>query len=143
MSEYDFSDDVRHALTSARETAFHLGHHSVDTEHLALGLFQVAPLNAARVLVAADSEELVSELKRRAGTLIGPTASEQLLPLTIRAQHVLSYTMEECRDLHHESVEIAHLVLGLLREEHGVAAQVLRGAGVTLESVRAKVRHEL
>lgn len=52
-------------------------------------------------------------------------------------QHDLSVTMEECRDLKHESVEIPHLILGLLREEKGVAAHVLLEVGLSVDRVRA------
>lgn len=69
--------------------------------------------------------------------MLGPGSSEHLLPLTSRMQRVFSFTMEECRDLKHESVEIPHLILGLLREEKGVAAHVLLKAGLSVDRVRA------
>jgi ATP-dependent Clp protease ATP-binding subunit ClpC len=58
------------------------------------------------------------------------------LPLTPRSTNVLEYSLEEARNLEHDRVGSEHLLLGLLREEEGVAAQVLRNLGLKLEDVR-------
>ena len=138
MSAYYFTEDVRRALAGARKAAFRLGHQYVDTEHMALGVLDTAPPAAMSVLGAADQRALVAELERRAGALSSPAAGAPDLPYTSRAQHVLALSMRESRDLGHESVDVEHLVLGLLREKHGIAAQVLRAAGVNLEAVRTE-----
>src|SRR5438128_5503157 len=61
------------------------------------------------------------------------------LPYTSRAKKVLEFAMSEARELNHDYVGSEHLLLGLLREEKGIAAQVLHEAGVTLERARAEI----
>ena len=142
-SGYYFTEEARRALAGAREAAFHLGHQYVDTEHLALGVLDTAPVVAMSALEAADQPALVAELKRRAAARSSSPGGAPDLPLTSLAQHVLALSMQECRDLGHESVDVEHLLLGLLREDQGIAAQVLCGAGVSLEAVRTEAIRRL
>ncbi len=138
MSEYNFSDDVQAAMAAARMTAFRLGQQFVDTEHLLLGVLETAPHAVGSILAGSDHRALVNELEQEAG-MLGVGAERWDIPLTPASQRVLSYTMAECRDMRHESVEAGHLLLGLLREEQGIAAQVLRGAGIDFEEAREEV----
>jgi ATP-dependent Clp protease ATP-binding subunit ClpC len=61
------------------------------------------------------------------------------LPQTLRAKKVIEYSMEEARNLNHNYVGTEHILLGLLREQEGVAAQVLMNLGLKLEDVREEV----
>jgi ATP-dependent Clp protease ATP-binding subunit ClpC len=140
---YYFTEDALRALAGARKAAFRLGHQYVDTEHLALGVLDTAPVVAMSLLEGASQPALVAELERRAAARSSSPAGAPDLPLTSRAQQVLALSMRECRDLGHESVDVEHLLLGLLREDRGIAAQVLCGAGVSLESVRTEAIRRL
>ena len=134
---YNFTDRVRKVLALAREEAIRLQHDYVGTEHILLGLIREGEGVAAAVLsnLAADLDELhrlVEENVRR-----GKSASNiPELPYTSRAKKVLEYAMAEARDLHHSYVGTEHLLLGLLREEKGLAAKVLGELGITLDEAR-------
>jgi ATP-dependent Clp protease ATP-binding subunit ClpC len=136
---YNFTDRVRKVLALAREEAIRLQHDYVGTEHILLGLIREGEGVAAAVLanLAADLDELhrlVEENVRR-----GKSASNiPELPYTSRAKKVLEYAMAEARDLSHSYVGTEHLLLGLLREEKGLAAKVLGELGITLEEARAE-----
>ncbi len=140
MNGYNFTDRVRKVLQMAREEAARLHHEYVGTEHILLGLIREGEGVAAAVLtnlnvelddIQQKIEETVKKGKAAAGT--GPD-----LPYTSRAKKVLELAMTEARELNHSYVGTEHLLLGLLREEKGIAAQVLNDAGVTLEQSRAE-----
>jgi ATP-dependent Clp protease ATP-binding subunit ClpC len=140
MNGYNFTDRVRKVLQMAREEAARLHHEYVGTEHILLGLIREGEGVAAAVLqnLNVDLEEIQQKIeetvkKGKAGTVTGPD-----LPYTSRAKKVLELAMAEARELNHSYVGTEHLLLGLLREEKGIAAQVLMDAGVTLEQSRAE-----
>jgi DNA-binding transcriptional regulator YhcF (GntR family) len=134
---YHFTDRVRKVLAMAREEAIRLQHDHVDTEHQLLGLlrgegggavFILTRLSAEPERIRARTEESVRRGEAR--------ATLAKLPYTPRAKNVLEYAMGEARELNHSYVGTEHLLLGLLREEKGVAAEVLGRLGVTLEQAR-------
>jgi ATP-dependent Clp protease ATP-binding subunit ClpC len=134
---YNFTDRVRKVLAMAREEAVRLQHDYVGTEHILLGLIREGEGVAAAVLmnlnVDLDQIQERTEEQVRKGKA-GATMGE--LPYTSRAKKVLEFAVAEARDLNHSYVGTEHLLLGLLREEKGVAAQVLESLGVTLEQAR-------
>jgi ATP-dependent Clp protease ATP-binding subunit ClpC len=134
---YNFTDRVRKVLAMAREEAVRLQHDYVGTEHILLGLIREGEGVAAAVLMNLNvdldqiqerTEEQVR--KGKAGAAIGE------LPYTSRAKKVLEFAVAEAREMSHSYVGTEHLLLGLLREEKGVAAQVLESLGVTLDQAR-------
>ncbi|UCC72728.1 MAG: ATP-dependent Clp protease ATP-binding subunit [Gemmatimonadota bacterium] len=134
---YNFTDRVRKVLAMAREEAVRLQHDYVGTEHILLGLTREGEGVAAAVLmnlnVDLDQVQERTEEQVRKGKA-GAASGE--LPYTSRAKKVLEFAVAEARDLNHSYVGTEHLLLGLLREEKGVAAQVLESLGVTLEQAR-------
>src|SRR6201998_650156 len=140
MNGYNFTDRVRKVLQMAREEAARLHHEYVGTEHILLGLIREGEGVAAAVLtnLNVDLEEIQQKIeetvkKGKAAAAAGPD-----LPYTSRAKKVLELAMSEARKLNHSYVGTEHLLLGLLREEKGIAAQVLTDAGVNLEQARAE-----
>ncbi|MDQ3556004.1 MAG: ATP-dependent Clp protease ATP-binding subunit [Gemmatimonadota bacterium] len=134
---YNFTDRVRKVLAMAREEAIRLQHDYVGTEHILLGLIREGEGVAAAVLtnLAVDLEQVqerVEESVRRGKATIALGE----LPYTSRAKKVLEFAMAEARELNHSYVGTEHLLLGLLREEKGIAAEVLAQLGVTLEDAR-------
>jgi ATP-dependent Clp protease ATP-binding subunit ClpC len=124
----------------AREEAARLHHEYVGTEHILLGLIREGEGVAAAVLanLNVDLEEIQQKIedsvkKGKAAAAAGPD-----LPYTSRAKKVLELAMSEARELNHSYVGTEHLLLGLLREEKGIAAQVLTDVGVNLEQARAE-----
>jgi ATP-dependent Clp protease ATP-binding subunit ClpC len=140
MNGYNFTERVRKVLAMAREEAARLHHEYVGTEHILLGLIREGEGVAAAVLqnLSVDLEEIQQKIeetvkKGKAAQTTGPD-----LPYTSRAKKVLELAMSEARELNHSYVGTEHLLLGLLREEKGIAAQVLTDTGVNLEAARAE-----
>jgi ATP-dependent Clp protease ATP-binding subunit ClpC len=136
---YNFTDRVRKVLAMAREEAIRLQHDYVGTEHILLGLIREGEGVAAAVLMNLNVDldqihERIEESVRKGKATIALGE----LPYTSRAKKVLEYAMAEARDLNHSYVGTEHLLLGLLREEKGIAAQVLNSLGVSLEDARAE-----
>ena len=140
MNGYNFTERVRKVLQMAREEAQRLHHEYVGTEHILLGLIREGEGVAAAVLqnLNVDLDEIQQKIeetvkKGKAAQTTGPD-----LPYTSRAKKVLELAMSEARELNHSYVGTEHLLLGLLREEKGIAAQVLSDAGVNLDAARAE-----
>src|ERR1051326_2751156 len=137
MNGYNFTDRVRKVLQMAREEAARLHHEYVGTEHILLGLIREGEGVAAAVLtnLNVDLEEIQQKIEETVKKGKAPAAAGPDLPYTSRAKKVLELAMSEARELNHSYVGTEHLLLGLLREEKGIAAQVLTDAGVNLKKV--------
>ena len=140
MNGYNFTERVRKVLAMAREEAARLHHEYVGTEHILLGLIREGEGVAATVLqnLSVELDDIQQKIeetvkKGKAGQTTGPD-----LPYTSRAKKVLELAMSEARELNHSYVGTEHLLLGLLREEKGIAAQVLTDAGVNFDAARAE-----
>jgi ATP-dependent Clp protease ATP-binding subunit ClpC len=140
MNGYNFTERVRKVLAMAREEAARLHHEYVGTEHILLGLIREGEGVAATVLqnLSVELDDIQQKIeetvkKGKAGQTTGPD-----LPYTSRAKKVLELAMSEARELNHSYVGTEHLLLGLLREEKGIAAQVLTDAGVNLDAARTE-----
>src|SRR5213592_1942825 len=122
MNGYNFTDRVRKVLQMAREEAARLHHEYVGTEHILLGLIREGEGVAAAVLtnLNVDLEEIQQKIEE---TVKKGKAAAADLPYTSRAKKVLELAMSEARELNHSYVGTEHLLLGLLREEKGIAAQ--------------------
>ncbi len=140
MNGYNFTERVRKVLAMAREEAARLHHEYVGTEHILLGLIREGEGVAATVLqnLNVELDEIQQKIEEtvRKGKAVQATGPD--LPYTSRAKKVLELAMAEARELNHSYVGTEHLLLGLLREEKGIAAQVLTEAGVSLEAARAE-----
>ena len=140
MNGYNFTDRVRKVLQMAREEAARLHHEYVGTEHILLGLIREGEGVAAGVLqnLNVDLEDIQQKIEETVKRGKAAAAAGPDLPYTSRAKKVLELAMVEARELNHSYVGTEHLLLGLLREEKGIAAQVLADAGVSLEQSRAE-----
>jgi ATP-dependent Clp protease ATP-binding subunit ClpA len=137
MNGYNFTERVRKILAMTREEAVRLGHPYIGTEHMLLGL--LAEGGVANMMLSAldvDPDAVRSAILSIVKPGPGPTGPD--LPYTSRAKKVLELALDEARDLNHNYVGDEHLLLGLLREMKGIAAQVLCEAGLTLENARAE-----
>lgn len=137
-SGYSFTEGSRQALVAARVEAHRLGHRYVGTEHILLALIAQPDSPVTRLFhhvgVGIGSVRRdVEALSPRGNSSADPSAD---LPYTSRAKKVLVLAMSEARELRHGYVGAEHLLLGLAREEKGIAAQVLRQHGVTLSEMR-------
>jgi len=140
MNGYNFTERTRKVLGMAREEASRLRHEYVGTEHILLGLIREGDGVAATVLqnlnIDLDDMAFMVEQTVRKGPLGTSTGPD--LPYTSRAKKVLELSMSNARDLNHSYVGTEHLLLGLLAEQKGIAAQVLTDRGVTLDTACAE-----
>ncbi|HTR78976.1 MAG TPA: ATP-dependent Clp protease ATP-binding subunit [Gemmatimonadaceae bacterium] len=140
MNGYNFTERVRKVLAMAREEAARLHHEYVGTEHILLGLIREGEGVAATVLqnLNVELDEIQQKIEETVKKGKATQATGPDLPYTSRAKKVLELAMSEARELSHSYVGTEHLLLGLLREEKGIAAQVLTDAGVNLDAARAE-----
>lgn len=134
---YTYSEGVRQALEAARREAIEARHDYVGTEHILLGLLQVAearPVLECLQLDRGEVHRLFQEVVRKGRAML---ATDAALPYTSRAKKVLEFSIAEARELNHNHVDTSLLLLGLLRDEQGIAGQILKELGVTLDRARA------
>lgn len=135
-----FTDRARKVMQLANQEAQRFNHEYIGTEHVLLGLVKEGSGVAANVLknLDVDLRRIRNEVEKIVQS--GPDmVTMGKLPQTPRAKKVIEYAMEEARNLNHNYVGTEHLLLGLLREQEGVAAQVLMNLGLKLEDVREEV----
>jgi ATP-dependent Clp protease ATP-binding subunit ClpC len=135
-----FTDRAKKVMNLARQEAQRFNHEYLGTEHILLGLVQEGSGVAANVLknMGIDLAKIRSEVEKIVKT--GSTmVSVGNLPFTPRAKKVLELSMEEASNLGHNYIGTEHLLLGLIKENEGIAAQVLLNLGVKLEDVREEV----
>jgi ATP-dependent Clp protease ATP-binding subunit ClpC len=135
-----FTDRARRVMQLANQEAQRFNHEYVGTEHVLLGLIKEGSGVAANVLKNLDVDLRKIRLEVEKLVQTGPdTVTMGKLPQTPRAKKVIEYAIEEARNLNHNYVGTEHLLLGLLREQEGMAAQVLMNLGLKLEDVREEV----
>ena len=134
-----FTERAQKALLYAQEEARNIGHNYVGTEHLLLGLLREEGGAAAKVL--ADLGMEIDKMREYIVRLVGKgnyNFSEGF-GYTPRTKRVMELSFYEARNLGHNYVGTEHLLLALIREGEGVAARIMKDAGVDLEKVRALV----
>ena len=135
-----FTDRARKVMALANQEAQRFNHEYIGTEHILLGLVKVGSGVGANVLKNLDVDLRKVRLEVEKLVRAGPEmVTMGKLPQTPRAKKVIEYAIEEARNLNHNYVGTEHLLLGLLREHDGVAAQVLMNLGLKLEEVREEV----
>src|SRR5438477_811963 len=135
-----FTDRARKVMQLANQEAQRFNHEYIGTEHILLGLVKEGSGVAANVLKNLDVDLQKIRLEVEKLVQSGPEmVTMGKLPQTPRAKKVIEYSMEEARNLNHNYVGTEHILLGLLREQEGVAAQVLMNLGLKLEEVREEV----
>ncbi|MCX6012830.1 MAG: ATP-dependent Clp protease ATP-binding subunit [Chloroflexi bacterium] len=134
-----FTDRARRVLTYAQEEAERFNHSHIGTEHILLGLLRESEGVAAKVFVnlGVDSDKIRTSVELMIGRGDKPTSNE--IGLTPRAKKVIELAVDEARRLNHHYIGTEHLLLGLLREGEGVAANVLESLGINLEKVRNEI----
>ena len=135
-----FTDRARKVMALANQEAQRFNHEYIGTEHILLGLVKEGSGVGANVLKNLDVDLRKVRLEVEKLVHSGPEmVTMGKLPQTPRAKKVIEYAIEEARNLNHNYVGTEHLLLGLLREHDGVAAQVLMNLGLKLEEVREEV----
>ncbi|NLF29630.1 MAG: ATP-dependent Clp protease ATP-binding subunit [Planctomycetes bacterium] len=135
-----FTDRARKVMALANQEAQRFNHEYIGTEHILLGLVKEGSGVGANVLknLEVDLHKVRMEVEKLVKS--GPDmVTMGKLPQTPRAKKVIEFAIEEARSLSHNYVGTEHLLLGLLREADGVAAQVLMNLGLKLDEVREEV----
>ena len=134
------TDRARKVMALANQEAQRFNHEYIGTEHILLGLVKEGSGVGANVLKHLEIDLRKVRLEVEKLVKSGPEmVTMGKLPQTPRAKKVIEYAIEEARSLNHNYVGTEHLLLGLLREQDGVAAQVLMNLGLKLEDVREEV----
>jgi ATP-dependent Clp protease ATP-binding subunit ClpC len=140
----NFTPRAQQVLALARKEADRFNHNYVGTEHLLLGLIKLGQGVAVNVLqkLGLDLETVRMEVEKQVGS-----GQEQKMvgniPYTPRVKKVLALASKEARALNHSYVGTEHILLGLLREGEGVAAQVLKSLEIDIERTRNEILKEL
>ena len=135
-----FSSRGRQVVVLAQQEALALNHNYIGTEHILLGLLREEDGGAARVLETLGVG--VEEVREQVSRIVGfgddvPTTGQ--IPFTPRAKKVLELALREALSLGHNHVGTEHLLLGLARENEGVASRILLDLGVDAEQIRTAV----
>jgi ATP-dependent Clp protease ATP-binding subunit ClpA len=134
-----FTERTRQAVVLAQDEARELKHNYIGTEHLLLGMLRVEESLAARILESLDIT--IEEVRAQVARIVGqgdelPTGQ---IPFTPRAKKVLELALREALAIGHDYIGTEHLLLGLMRENEGVAARILLDFGADSETIRNEV----
>ena len=134
-----FTDPARRVLALAQDEARLLNHNFIGTEHILLGLLHQPESTACRALAALDVnlDNARAAVEETIGPAGMPTTGSP--PFTQRAKKVLELALREALQLGHNYIGPEHILLGLVREGEGVAAQVLVKLGADLSRLRQQV----
>jgi ATP-dependent Clp protease ATP-binding subunit ClpC len=134
-----FTDRARRVVVLAQEEARMLNHNYIGTEHILLGLIHEGEGVAAKALESLNIS--LEAVRQQVEEIIGQgqAAPTGHIPFTPRAKKVLELSLREALQLGHNYIGTEHILLGLIREGEGVAAQVLQKLGADLNRVRQTV----
>jgi ATP-dependent Clp protease ATP-binding subunit ClpA len=142
---HPFTDRARKVMLLANQEAQRLNHYWIGTEHLLLGIVKDGFAKGGSGVAGHILKSLhidLAKIRREVEKIVLP--GQEVMPganpqQTPRAKNVIEYSVDEARKLNHNFVGTEHLLLGLLREQEGVAAQVLFNLGLRIEDVRAEI----
>lgn len=135
-----FTERARHVMELANKEAYRLNHHYIGTEHILLGFIKEGNGIGANALKNLDTDLQKIRLEVEKIVQAGPDmVAEGRLPVTPRAKKVIEYAIAESRGMNTNYIGTEHLLLGMFREQEGVAAQVLTNMGLKLETVRKEI----
>jgi ATP-dependent Clp protease ATP-binding subunit ClpC len=134
-----YTEKARRVIFFARYEASEFGSPCIETEHVLLGLLREDKALANRFLPSGESVESIRTQIRSLTTVREKLPTSVDLPLSHDSKRVLTYAAEEASRLSHRHIGPEHLLLGLLREEAGLAANLLRERGLSIEQVREEL----
>src|SRR5437763_1036709 len=134
-----FTERARQVVVLAQEEARELKHNYIGTEHILLGLLREEEGLAARVL--AELDVTLERVRDEVGKIVGQgdEVTSGQIPFTPRAKKMLELSLREALSLGHNYIGTEHVLLGLVRENEGVAARILLDVGADAEKVRDTV----
>ena len=138
-----FTEKAQKVLMLAQEEALKLKHNYIGTEHLLLGLIKEGEGVAAQILVkkGADIEDIRQKVINAVG--VGNEPVKQVIGYTARTKNVIETSVGEARALGHNYVGTEHLLLALLKERDGIAAQILKVIGISFENTQNDIVNKI
>jgi ATP-dependent Clp protease ATP-binding subunit ClpC len=138
-----FTKRARRVLQLAQEEAQRLNHNYIGTEHLLLGLVREENGVASKVLIelGVDPNQVIRAVERTVGRGERPPFGKPTL--APRTKRVIELAVDEARLMGHHYIGTEHLLLGLVREGEGIAVNILRGLGVSLDRVRTQTARSI
>jgi ATP-dependent Clp protease ATP-binding subunit ClpC len=138
-----FTERARYVVVLAQDEARTLIHNYIGTEHILLGLLREEHGPAARVLgsLGITVEEVRAQVVRIVG--LGDEVTAGQIPFTPRAKKVLELALREALSLGHNYIGTEHILLGLVRENEGVAARILLDLDADDDRIRSEIMHLL
>ena len=135
-----FTDRARKVMSLARMEAQRLASETIGTEHILLGIIREGSGVAVRALMNMDMDgkKIMEEIEKLIHAEPRQAAAGQI-PFTPRAKKVLEFAHEEALALNHDYIGTEHLLLGLLKEEEGIAARALTNVGLKLSEMREEI----
>src|SRR5262245_54664767 len=134
-----YTEKARRVIFFARYEASQFGSPYIETEHLLLGLLREDKTMANRFLRSQAALESIRKQIEAHTTMREKVSTSVDLPLSHECKRVLAYAAEEAERLNHKHIGTEHLLLGLLREEKGFAAEILHERGLRLSQVREEI----
>src|SRR5438445_10090420 len=137
-----YTEKARRVIFFARYEASQFGSPYIETEHLLLGLLREDKALANRFLHSHSAVESIRKEIEGRSDVRAATSTSADLPLSHISKRVLAYAAEEGERLSHKHIGTEHLLLGLLREEKCLAAEILNGRGLNLSKIREELVRE-
>ena len=136
-----YTERARKIMSLARQEAQRLNSEFIGTEHILLGVVREGGGVAAKVLqkFQADHKKIIREIEKLITPSTSPTVTLGQLPFSPRAKRVMELSAESANQLQHDVIGTEHILLGLLKEKEGIAAQVLTKMDVGLEVARDQI----
>lgn len=136
-----FTDSARRVVVLAQEEARYLHHNRIGTEHLLLALMVEGESPAAMALhdLGFAVEDVRTEIEAAVGSVAEPATGNEAIVFTPQCKKVLELSLRESLNLSHSFIGPEHMLLGLLKEQDGLAAQVLLAGGLSPHVIRRRV----
>jgi len=125
-----YTERARRCIYFARQSAVKHGSMTIETEHLLLGILLEDPDVISRFLPSKTANEIRAEVVVSAPVEIG---------LSLYCKRILAYAAEEAERLHHRHIDLGHLLIVVVREEDGIAGEILRSAGLNIINMREQM----
>jgi hypothetical protein len=138
-----YTPKSRQALFFSRYAASQVGSATIDPEHVLLGLIRAGQGLTSRIFERSDLSLEHARAELAPTILREPLPPAVEIPFGAETRQILRHTVEEADRLLHHDIGIAHVLLGILREERTIATTILRGKGMRLDTVRADIVHLL
>jgi ATP-dependent Clp protease ATP-binding subunit ClpC len=132
------TERARRSIFSARQFASQHGSEAIETEHLLLGILHEDPDVTGRFVPTKTAEDIRDEVEKR---LIKKEASTRIeIPMSPHTKYILAYAADEAERLSGREINVDHFLISIVRDEVGIAGQILRSAGMNVEGMRQQLR---